>query len=101
MHPAHPAASQCLPTSRSRSFRSCHRYHLFDSFVSWQGFNGGTDETRPHPHWSGLWKDTYLTGAERASETLYFTQIFLGNRIIRYLMSANSSPITAPTLFST
>ena len=88
-----------LDTSRSRSFHSCHRYHLFDSFVSWQEVNGETDETRPHPHWSGLWKDTNLTGAERASHSLFFTQIFLGNIILRYLMRANSPLISALSVF--
>src|SRR5437016_6912516 len=83
----------------SFSFRSCHRSHLFDSFVSWQGVNGETDETRPHPHWSGLWKDTNLTGAERASHSLFFTQIFLGNIILRYLMRANFPLISAPSVF--
>src|SRR5439155_6091369 len=33
-----------LDTPRSRSFRSCPRYHLLDSFASWQGVNRETDE---------------------------------------------------------
>src|SRR5204862_2215395 len=42
---------------------------------------------------------TNLTGAERASHSLFFTQIFLGNIILRYLMRANFPLISAPSVF--
>lgn len=69
----------------------------------WIPLPGGREstgkQTRPRPRWSGLWKDTNLTGAERASCSLFFIQIFLGNIILRYLMRANFPLISAPGVF--
>ena len=52
---------------------------------------------------SGLWKDPNLTGAERASHSLFFIQIFLGNVILRYLMRANfpsePEPVSQPLVY--
>ena len=45
--------------------------------------------------------DTNLTGAERASHSLFFIQIFLGNIILRYLMRANFLLVSAPSVFHT
>jgi hypothetical protein len=48
---------------------------------------------------SGLWMDTNLTGAERASHSLFFIQIFLGYIILRYLMRANFTLLSASGVF--
>ena len=58
--------------------------------------------TGPLLRWSGFWgswMDTNITGAERASHSLFFIQIFLGNIILRYLMRANFVAVTRPTIF--
>src|ERR1035438_2640129 len=59
----------------------------------------GRTGTRPQPRWSGLWKETNLTGAERASHSLFFIQIFLGNIILRYLMRANLLLVSVTGVF--
>ena len=50
---------------------------------------------------SGLWMDTNLTGAERASHSLFFIQIFLWNIILRYFMRANFLLVSPPSVFYT
>jgi hypothetical protein len=54
---------------------------------------------RPRPRWLGLWKNPNRTGAEKAGHSVFLIQIFLGNIILRYLMSANFSLISAPSVF--
>ena len=44
-------------------------------------------------------KDTNLTGAARASHSLFFIQIFLGNIILRYLMRVNFPLVSVPGVF--
>ena len=85
--------------SRSRSLRSCPRYHLLDSFAGWQGVNRETDEQGRGFAGQDYGKDTNLTGAERASHSLFFIQIFLGNIILRYLMRVNFPLVSAPGVF--
>ena len=87
-----------LDTPRSRSFRSYPRYHLLDSFASWQGVNRETDERG-----RGLAGQDYgrirILPAERASHSLFFIQIFLGNIILRYLMRANLLLVSVTSVF--
>jgi len=80
-----------LDIPRSRSFRSFPRYHLLDSFASWQGVNRETDERGRGYGRIGI--------LQRASQSLFFIQIFLGNIILRYLMRANLPLISAPSVF--
>jgi len=67
------------------------RYHLLDSFASWQGVNRETDERGRGYGRIGI--------LQRASQSLFFIQIFLGNIILRYLMRANLPLISAPSVF--
>jgi len=46
-----------------------------------------------------LWRATNLTGAERASHSLFLRRIFLGNILLRYLMRANFPLISARSVF--
>jgi len=41
------------------------------------------------------------TGAEKASHSLFFIQIFLWNIILRYLMGANFVLVSPPSVFHT
>ena len=87
-----------LDISRSWILLSRSRYYLLDSFAGWQGVNRQTDKAAAslvQDHG----KDTNLTGAERASHSLFFIQIFLGNIILRYLMRVNFPLVIAPGVF--
>src|SRR5437762_14086698 len=70
----------------------------------WAGEEELPPSPAPHPQKQNLVVYTkelthLLTGAERASHSLFFTQIFLGNIILRYLMRANFPLISAPSVF--
>ena len=88
-----------LDTPRSRSFHSCPRHHLFDSFASWHGVNRAKQMNEATASRVGYG----IVPARRKPLTHYFLsfliQIFLGNIILRYLMSANFPLLSAPCVF--
>lgn len=85
-------SGRSLNTQLSRSFRSCPRYHLFDSLASGQGVNGVNRRTDEPGR--GLAGQDYgglriLPARNRASPSLFLIRILLGNVILQYLMRAN------------
>ena len=75
------------------------RYHLFDSFASWHGLDRAKQMNEEAASLVRIEGIRSRTGAEKATHSLFLIQIFLGNIILRYLMSANFPLISAPSVF--